>query len=301
MITRSQDLSNEELFYGHKACAGCGCSLAVRWALKVFGKNTFMAIPACCMSAVSFNYPHNMAYRINAITTPFPATAAVLTGMAAGARRAGWKDFHVLGIAGDGGTADIGLQALSGALDRQEKVTYLCYDNEAYMNTGIQESGLTPFGAVTTTTTTGKKLNGGMCKKKDLFHIVAAHQPAYAATASIGYPLDFFSKLEKAKTYAEKGTVFLHVIAPCPTGWGYPVEKTVELGKLAVDCGLWNLLEYEGGEYKVNQQKKDFNKIPEYIKMQNRFKYVTDLEICEIQRMAEQDWLKLNKRQPESV
>ncbi len=295
MTIRFQDIPNEELFYGHKACAGCGCSAAVRMALKIYGKYTFLALPACCMAAVSFNYPHNMAYRLNAITTPFAATAAVLSGMAAGAERAGHKEYHVLGIAGDGGTADIGLQALSGALDRKEKFTYLCYDNEAYMNTGIQESGLTPFGAVTTTTTTGKKVKGGMCRKKDLFAIITAHEPAYAATASIGYPLDFFRKLEKAKRYSKQGTTFIHVLAPCPTGWGYGTEKTIETAKLAVDCGMWNLLEYEEGNYIVNRQQKDFSKIETYIKSQSRFKLLDDGDMDLVRAAAEAEWERLRR------
>jgi pyruvate ferredoxin oxidoreductase beta subunit len=258
--------------------------------LKIYGPNTFLALPACCMSAVSFNYPHNMAYRLNAITTPFPALAAVLSGMAAGVRRAGYTDCHVLGIAGDGGTADIGLQALSGALDRKEHVTYICYDNEAYMNTGIQESGLTPYGAITTTTTKGKNLQGGMCSKKDIFQIIAAHKAVYAATASIGYPVDFFNKLEKARFYSDRGTAFIHVLAPCPTGWGFSTERTISLGKLAVECGMWNLSEFEHGTFRVQGQKKDFNKIESYVRGQNRFKNITAAEIEDIKTAAKQQW-----------
>ena len=294
MSVKFQDIPNEELFYGHKACAGCACSLAVKQVLKIFGTKSLLALPACCMSAVSFNYPHNMAYHLNAITTPFPATAAVLSGMAAGARRAGMKEFHVLGIAGDGGTADIGIQALSGAMDRKEHITYICYDNEAYMNTGIQESGLTPFGAVTTTTTNGKRVQGTLCSKKDLFGIVAAHKVKYAATASVGYPVDFFNKLEKAKKYSDEGTAFIHVLAPCPTGWGFPTEKSVEIAKMAVDCGLWYLAEYENGKFKLNQQKKDFNKIETYLHSQNRFKKLTDAEIVNVRALAEKEWQSMN-------
>lgn len=285
-----QDITNKELFYGHKACAGCGCSLAVRMALKIYGERTLLALPACCMSAVSFNYPHNLAYHLNAITTPFAATASVMTGMAAGARRKGMKNFHVLGIAGDGGTADIGIQALSGAMDRREHITYLCYDNEAYMNTGIQESGLTPYGAITTTTTNGKKIQNRLCKKKDLLKIVAAHNVAYAATASIGYPIDFFNKLKKAKSYSDFGMAFIHVLTPCPTGWGFPTEKSVSIAKLAVDCGIWNLAEYEEGKVICARQKKDFSKIKDYLIMQNRFKKLTEEEIRSITEQAKKDW-----------
>ena len=150
----ARNITDNEFFYGHKACAGCGGSLAVRMALKTLGERTFIALPAGCMSAVGFNFPQ-LCFANNAIISTFAGTGSILTGMAAGAKALGLKDYHVLGMAGDGGTADIGIQALSGAIDRNDRVIYICYDNEAYMNTGIQKSGLTPFGARTTTTPAG--------------------------------------------------------------------------------------------------------------------------------------------------
>lgn len=182
----ARNISDKEFFYGHKACAGCGGSIAVRLALKVLGERTFTVLPAGCMSAVGFIYPQ-LCFSNNAMISTFPGTASMLAGIAAAAKAMGLKDYHVLGIAGDGGTADIGIQALSGAIDRRDKIIYICYDNEAYMNTGIQKSGLTPFGARTTTTPAGQNIRGSITQKKNMFEIVAAHGIDYAATASVGY------------------------------------------------------------------------------------------------------------------
>ena len=144
MALNAKNISDTEFFYGHKACAGCGGSLAVRMALKVLGERSVAAVPACCMSAVAFNYPQ-LCFGNNAIITPFAATASVLTGIQAGLKAKGVQNFQAVGFAGDGGTADIGIQALSGAIDRNDDILYICYDNEAYMNTGIQNQGLRPF------------------------------------------------------------------------------------------------------------------------------------------------------------
>ena len=199
MAMNAKNMPADELFFGHKACAGCGGSLAVRAALKVLGPNAVAALPAGCMSAVGFNFPQ-LCFANNAMITPFAATAAVLTGIEAGVRAQGKKpdDCTVVGFAGDGGTADIGIQALSGAIDRNDDVLYICYDNEAYMNTGIQKSSLTPFGAKTTTTPVGKNSHGCLTQKKNVFEIIAAHGLPYAATASVGYMSDFLKKLERA-------------------------------------------------------------------------------------------------------
>lgn len=186
MTVNARTITDEEFFYGHKACPGCGGALAVRQALKVLGPHAVAALPAGCMSATGFNFPQ-LAFGNNAMITPFAATAAVLSGIEAGLRAQGAapEDVTVVGFAGDGGTADIGLQALSGAIDRNDDVLYICYDNEAYMNTGIQKSSLTPFGASTTTTPAGKREHGCLTQKKSLFDIVAAHRIPYAATASV--------------------------------------------------------------------------------------------------------------------
>ena len=297
MAMNAKNMPADELFFGHKACAGCGGSLAVRAALKVLGPNAVAALPAGCMSAVGFNFPQ-LCFANNAMITPFAATAAVLTGIEAGLRAQGKKpdDCTVVGFAGDGGTADIGIQALSGAIDRNDDVLYICYDNEAYMNTGIQKSSLTPFGAKTTTTPAGKNAHGCLAQKKNVFEIIAAHGLPYAATASVGYMNDFLKKLERAKGI--HGMRFIHVIAPCPTGWGAPESKMVDLARDVVDCGLWYLAEYEGeqesgvpgGKFTLNRKPREFASVRDYLKSQGRFRALTDEEISLVERSRDAKW-----------
>ncbi len=285
-----KNMTDKEYFLGHKACAGCGGSLAVRLALKVFGDRTFAALPAGCMSAVGFIYPQ-MAFLNNAIISTFPGTGSMLSGMRAGLDALGVKDAHVVGFAGDGGTADIGLQALSGAIDRREKIIYICYDNEAYMNTGVQKSGLTPYGARTTTSPAGNNLPGSVMQKKNLFEIVAAHDIAYAATASVGYPQDYLNKLSKAA--AVEGTSYIHIYATCPTGWGTPTETSVSLAKEAVDSGLWYLAEYEDGAFTLNRKPKEFFPVKEHLLKQGRFKHLKDSDIKVIEEARDKKWKRM--------
>lgn len=279
----AKTLREDEFFYGHKACAGCGGSLAVRIALKVLGEKAIAVLPAGCMSAVGFNFPH-LCFANNAIISTFAGTASMLTGIEAGLRAKGIDGFIAVGFAGDGGTADIGIQALLGAVDRGDNLLYICYDNEAYMNTGIQKSSLTPFGAKTTTTPAGKNIRGNLKQKKNVFEIVAAAEPAYAATASIGYINDFIDKVQKASEI--KGFKYIHVIAPCPTGWGIATDETVEIAKEVVDCGLWYLAEYENGEFTLNHKPKEFTDVEAYLRKQIRFKHLTEEDIQTIQRFV---------------
>lgn len=292
MSVTAKELCKEEFFYGHKACAGCGGSLAVRNALKVLGKNAVAVLPAGCMSAVGFNFPQ-LCFGNNAIISTFAGTASMLTGIEAGFRARGITDFTAVGFAGDGGTADIGIQALSGAIDRNDNIIYICYDNEAYMNTGIQKSGLTPFGAKTTTTPAGKNIHGNIRPKKNMFEIAAAHDIPYAATATVGYMNDFLNKVKKASQI--KGTKYIHVIAPCPTGWGIPVSDTVEAAREIADCGLWYLAEYENGEFILNRDPKEFTDAAEYLKKQGRFRHLTDEDIALIVRSRDEKWEKIRK------
>lgn len=297
MALNAKTITDDEFFFGHKACAGCGGALAVRTALKVLGPHAVAALPAGCMSAVGFNFPQ-LSFANNAMITPFAATAAVLTGIEAGLRAQGKKpdDCTVVGFAGDGGTADIGIQALSGAIDRNDDVLYICYDNEAYMNTGIQKSSLTPFGAKTTTTPAGKNAHGCLTQKKNMFEIVAAHGIPYAATASVGYLPDFMRKLEKARDI--KGARYIHVIAPCPTGWGTPEAGMVDIAREIVDCGLWYLAEYEGpalsgtasGTFKLNRNPKEFTSVEHYLRQQGRFKALTADEIALVEAGRDAKW-----------
>ena len=292
MSLNAKTLNEDELFYGHKACAGCGGSLAVRAALKVLGEKSVAVLPAGCMSAVGFNFPQ-LCFANNAIISMFAGTASMLTGVEAGLRRRGITDFQAVGFAGDGGTADIGIQALSGAIDRNDNIIYICYDNEAYMNTGIQKSGLTPFGAKTTTTPAGSNIHGNIRPKKSMFEIAEAHDIPYAATASVGYLPDFIRKVEKASRI--QGTKYIHVIAPCPTGWGIRPDETVEIAKEVVDCGLWYLAEYENGEFTLHQKPKNFTSVEAYLKKQGRFKHLDLDDIKTIIESRDKKWAYIEK------
>lgn len=298
VMPNARNIDSNEFFYGHKACGGCGESLALRLALKVLGEEAYLSLPAGCMSAVSFIYP-NMAFKNNAIITPFASTAAVATGVEAGLRAkrkalgADAKPKLSVAFAGDGGTADIGIQALSGAIDRGEKFIYICTDNEAYMNTGIQKSGLTPFGAATTTTPSGGVIRGTLTEKKNMFEIVAAHGISYAATASMGYLEDFMMKVQKAKD--APGPSYIHVFAPCPTGWGHETEETIDIAKQVVDTGLWYLAEYEDGEFKLNKKPKEFAPITPYLKRQARFKHLIQEDLDAIESSRDKKWAYMLK------
>lgn len=283
----AKTLNADEFFYGHKACAGCGGSLAVRIALKVLGENAIAVLPAGCMSAVAFNFPQ-LCFGNNAIISTFAGTASMLTGIEAGLRAQGITNFHAVGFAGDGGTADIGIQALSGAIDRDDDILYICYDNEAYMNTGIQKSSLTPFGSRTTTTPAGKNFHGNLRSKKNMFEIVAAHGIKYAATASIGYLNDFMNKVKKASEI--KGTKYIHIMAPCPTGWGVATDETIDIAKEAVDCGLWVLAEYENDKFTVNIKPKNIDNLATHIKKQGRFRHLDDNDIHAIEVSRDAKW-----------
>ena len=293
MSVNTRNLDKEEYFYGHKACAGCGGSLAVRNVLKVLGQNSVAVLPAGCMSAVGFNFPQ-LCFSNNAIISTFAGTASMLTGIEAGLRAKGRTDFTAVGFAGDGGTADIGIQALSGAIDRSDNIIYICYDNEAYMNTGIQKSGLTPFGAKTTTTPAGHNVRGNIRPKKNMFEIAAAHDIPYAATATVGYMTDFLNKVKKASEI--KGTKYIHVIAPCPTGWGVAVNETVDIAREIVDCGLWYLAEYENGEFTLTHDPKEFTDVSAYLRKQGRFRHLTDEDIAVITESRDKKWNRIRSQ-----
>ncbi|MDR2356805.1 MAG: pyruvate synthase subunit beta [Oscillospiraceae bacterium] len=272
-----KNLDKNEYFFGHKACAGCGGALAVRIALKTLGERAVAVLPAGCMSAVGFNFPQ-LAFANNAIISTFAGTASMLTGIVSGLRARGETGFTAVGFAGDGGTADIGIQALSGAIDRNDDILYICYDNEAYMNTGVQKSSLTPFGARTTTTPAGDRIRGNIREKKRMFEIVAAHGISYAATASVGYLRDYVEKIRKAA--AVRGAKYIHVLAPCPTGWGTGADETVELAAEAVDCGLFPLREFSDGKFRVTiRRTPNAGAIRAHLARQGRFRHLTEEDI----------------------
>ncbi|HUU07042.1 MAG TPA: pyruvate synthase subunit PorB [Thermoplasmata archaeon] len=282
-----KELPDEELFTrGHTACAGCGAAIAVRNLMKVIGKNSMVVNPACCLLIFGATYPL-IAWKVPSHHVAFENTAACATGMARALKALGKEDTVVLGIAGDGGTADIGLQALSGAAERNENILYIMYDNEAYMNTGIQRSGSTPFGAWTTTTPVGKVKSGKGNFKKDMPQIMMAHNVPYVATASIGHIQDFINKFEKAKKI--KGFRYIQIFTPCPTGWRHDTAKTVEVAKLAVDTGMWTLYESEAGKVKINRKPKMIP-VSEYLKIQGRFRHMKEDDIQTLQDWVSKKW-----------
>jgi len=291
MAVRLKDLPEQELIYGTKTCQGCGAVMAARMAMKVLGPKTFLATPACCFAATTTVYPHSAIF-VNNANTAFPGLAATISGMSVAAEALGMDDVTVLGIAGDGGTVDIGLQGLSGAAERNDNIIYLCYDNEAYMNTGVQRSGSTPQMAWTTTTPTGPCSKGEKNEiRKSLFEVMMAHRVPYVATASVSYPLDFMKKVEYAKSI--KGCKVLHVMAPCPTGWGYDPAKSVELGKMAVESGLWYLAEYKEGKCSLNYKPKEIKPVDEYLKMQKRFRHLKPEDIAAITATRDAEWARI--------
>src|SRR5512137_2832573 len=237
----------EYLFKCTSACAGCSSSLVLRYILKAAGPDSVLVIPACCTAVIQGIYP-NTAMNIPVYNVAFAAAAACASGMSAAFQSSG-KKTNVIVYAGDGGTVDIGIQALSGAFERGADFLYICYDNEAYGNTGMQRSGSTPVGARTTTTPSGKTH-----AKKDLDAIVAAHNPPYMATACVAYPQDLFKKVQKALSF--RGPSFIHILAPCPPGWRFSSDMTVEIGKLAVRSGMWILYERKYGKVTINAVSK---------------------------------------------
>jgi len=289
---------DEFIASGHRACQGCAEVLALRMAYKVLGRNTIVAMATGCMEIISTPLPIT-CWRTPWIHVAFENTAAVASGIESGIRilmekgKIEKKEINIVGVAGDGGTSDIGLQALSGALERGHKMMYVCLDNEAYMNTGIQRSSSTPYGAFTTTSPPGKKSIGQSTWKKDMPKIAAAHNIPYVATACPSYPYDLFNKIKKAKM--AKGPSYIHILCVCPTGWRIPSEKAIEYGRLAVRSGVFPLYEVENGTYKITFKPESLIPVSEYLKGQGRFRHLTDREIDEIQKRVNKEWEKLKR------
>jgi pyruvate/2-oxoacid:ferredoxin oxidoreductase beta subunit len=282
-------LPMEELMgSGHLACQGCGATQAMRVALKALGPQTALVIPACCWAVIDGSFPHS-AVDLPIFHTAFETAAVVASGLKAGLEMRGDNETTVMAWAGDGGTFDIGLQALSGAAERNEDIIYVCYDNEAYMNTGIQRSSSTPVGAWTTTTPVSSYKKR---PKKNMIDIMAAHSIPYIATASTAYPYDFFEKIKKAK--AIRGTKYIQILAPCPTGWKHPPELSVKMARMAVTSKIYPILEITENGRKL-EVWKDFEPTPvkEYMKMQGRFRHLNDSEIEEIAKEVEAGWQRL--------
>ena len=270
--------------HGVSACAGCGMELIIRNVLDVLGQDTTLVIPPGC-SALFCGFGCETGIKVSAFQGNLENSAAIATGIRAGYAVQGNDHTHVVAFAGDGATLDIGLQSLSGMMERGEDVLYICYDNEAYMNTGIQGSSATPVGAWTTTTPGGKSV----CKK-DLLGIAIAHGIPYCASASIANIPDLRKKVQKAKDI--RGPRLLHIFCPCPTGWGYEPAKSVEVARLAVQTGAWVLYECEEGKVRVTVKPKELKPLGECLKLQKRFKGITEEEVKSFQKYITENYKK---------
>jgi len=287
----------EALAHGHRACQGCGEVLAMRQALKAMGKNIIISSATGCMEIITSPYPQT-AWNVPWIHVAFETAASVASGIEAGRKAMKRKgrlpqdeEAVIVAIAGDGGTADIGFQALSGALERGHNFVYICTDNEAYMNTGIQRSSSTPFGAMTTTSPPGKKSFGQQTWKKDLPAIVAAHGAPYVATACPAYQIDLMNKAKKAATVP--GPAYLHLYAPCPTGWRCAPDTAISISKLAVETKIFPLYEVIDGQYKLSRKIKKPKPVEAYLKTQRRFSHLKPEQIAIIQAEIDRRYERL--------
>jgi pyruvate ferredoxin oxidoreductase beta subunit len=285
----------EYMLPGNRACQGCGLSLAYRYVLKALRENTILTIPASCLTVLHGLYP------ITSVTIPclnctFASTAASASGLVAGLNVMNRPDITVVAVAGDGGTFDIGIQALSGAAERGTDFIFVCYDNEGYMNTGTQRSSATPLGALTTTTPVLTKQQ----HKKDMIRIMESHDLPYIATTSPSYPVDLYDKFVKAKRI--KGTRYIQMSAPCPPGWIYPPKDTVRIGRLAVETGVVVLFEIEDGKFRFTGRSKTLadkgSKLPiiNYIERQGRFRKMSAEQLAQLQRWVDTRWNEYLKK-----
>ena len=288
--TTALNLTAEEFMHpGNRACSGCGLSLLYRIGLKALGRDTITVIPPSCLTVTQGLYPI-AATQVPSLNVTFASTAAAASGVRAAMRVLNKEHINVVAWAGDGGTSDIGIQALSAAIERGDDFLYICYDNEAYMNTGVQRSGTTPLGTLTTTT----PVFGKQQRSKDVPAIVAAHKPAYVASCSASYPLDFHDKILKAISI--KGLKYIHIHCPCPSGWGMAERLSIKVGKLAVETGLYECYEIENGQKKLSSpsakllNKKKLTPVKDYFASQTRFRSVPEEVIEALQQEIDSRW-----------
>lgn len=290
----------ERLTGGHRLCAGCGASIAVRQVLMASKYPVVIACATGCLEVSTTIYPYT-AWNPSFIHSAFENSAATISGVESAyraLRRAGKLDqeYRFVGFGGDGGTYDIGLQALSGAAERGHKMVYVCYDNGAYMNTGIQRSSATPLGAWTSTTPVGSAQSGKGQVRKDLTSIMAAHNIPYVAQAAVSHWNDLVKKAEKA--FEADGCAFLNILAPCPRGWRYPSSETIQMSKLAVQTGYWPLFEVEDGVWRITGKVKERKPIREYFEPQGRFKHLfksgDEQALAVAQEWVDRQWQKLH-------
>jgi pyruvate/2-oxoacid:ferredoxin oxidoreductase beta subunit len=281
--------AEEYILPGNRACQGCGLSLSYRYLLKALRENTILTLPACCLTVLHGLYPIT-SVKIPCLNCTFASTAASASGIAAGLAAMNKSDITAVAIAGDGGTFDIGIQALSAAAERGTDFIFVCYDNEGYMNTGTQRSSATPMGALTTTTPVLTKQQ----PKKDMMKIMEAHDIPYLATASPSFPVDLYDKFVKAKRI--KGTRYIQIAVPCPPGWIFPPKDTVKIGRLAIETGIFVLYEIENGKFRFTGRSKTIaekgSRVPviQYVERQGRFKKMSMEQLGQLQRWVDNKW-----------
>ncbi len=287
---KAQDLLEEYLVSGHGACPGCAMPVMMRNTFHTLGQNTITVATASCWGTITLTYPFS-PIKLTTYSTPFASAAAAASGIKAALDVQGNTQTTVVAIAGDGGTFDIGIQALSAAAERNDDFIYICYDNEAYMNTGIQRSSATPWGAWTTTT---PPANLKSQPKKDIVEIMAAHRVPYVATASIAYPEDFARKIQKAKE--TRGLKFIYALSPCPVGWRFSSELTVRLARLAVQSKVFPLYEVGHGEQYILNVEPEGIPVSEYLALQGRFSFLREGDMERIQENVDREWERLMRR-----
>jgi len=289
----------EPLTPGHRACQGCGEVLALRLAMKALGSNVVVCSATGCMEIITSPYPQT-AWTVPWLHVAFENAGAVVSGVESAYKAMNRKgiinqpDVTFLAYGGDGATADIGMQALSGALERGHNFIYICFDNEAYMNTGIQRSSSTPFGASTTTSPAGSKSSGQATWKKNLPAIAVAHGVPYVATASPAFPIDLMNKVKKASLVP--GPAYLHIYSPCPTGWRCGIDEGIEVARLAVQSKVFPLFEVIDGQYVLSRKVAKPKPITDYFKPQRRFRHLTEAEVALIQARVDAEYADLLKR-----
>ncbi|HOO37955.1 MAG TPA: pyruvate synthase subunit PorB [Deltaproteobacteria bacterium] len=290
---------SENFTSGHRACQGCAEALAVRHVMKALGRDTIVAMSTGCMEIISSPLPLT-AWKVPWIHNAFENSAAVISGCEAGMKammrkgKVPQKKINFVAMGGDGATADIGMGPLSGALERGHDMVYICYDNEAYMNTGIQRSSSTPYGASTTTSPAGRVSIGQTTQKKNMPQIAVAHNIPYVATACPSFPFDLIDKVKKAAEMP--GAAYVHILSVCPTGWRIQPQDAIKYGRLAVDSCVFPLYEVVNGKYRATYTPYQKLPVTEYLKGQGRFRHLTDKEIEQIQAKVDSDYQKILKR-----
>jgi len=291
METNILNLPEQEyMLPGNRTCAGCTLSIAYRYILKALEGKAIITVPASCLTVLHGMYP-TTSVLIPCLNVAFPSTAASASGLVAGLKALGKSDLTVVAFAGDGGTNDIGIQGLSGAAERNTDFIYICYDNEAYMNTGTQRSSSTPLGAKTTTTPTGKRQHA-----KDMPHIMESHGVPYIATACPSYPADLYDKVRKAKD--KNGmTRYIHISTPCAPGWLFPSKDAVTVGRLSVETGMFILYEIENGTFQLTGKSRSMAEhetklkpLASYMGLQGRFANISQERLEELQHWVNSRW-----------